>query len=320
MSDFSDYFLSQEYTKIAGLGNKLGEIRDIIDWEKFRPIIADMYRDNKEVGGRPHNDEILMIKMLVLAGWHGLSDYEVELLAMDRLSFRHFLGYPERIPDRSTVWRFREKLTEKGKVHLIWEELQRQLDEKGYAIKRGTIQDATFITSDPGHAKADKPRGDDAKTRRSRDGTWGKKGTKSEFGFKLHTIIDKDNQFIRRFDTSTASLHDSQIDLSQKGETVYRDKGYFGTVPFASMDKTMRRAVRGKELSEKDKRRNRAISRTRSLVERPYAVIKRVFNAGHVQVTTHLRVHAKNLVSCFCYNLFNLISIKHAERKLSHPG
>jgi len=50
------------------LGDKLGEIRDIIDWEKFRPIIADMYRDNKEIGGRPHNDEILMIKMVVLAG------------------------------------------------------------------------------------------------------------------------------------------------------------------------------------------------------------------------------------------------------------
>jgi hypothetical protein len=28
-----------------------------------------------------------MIKMRVLAGWHGLSDYEVELLAMDQLSF-----------------------------------------------------------------------------------------------------------------------------------------------------------------------------------------------------------------------------------------
>ena len=310
MSDFGDYFLIQEYTKIAGLGNKLGEIRDIIDWEKFRPIIADVYRDNKETGGRPHNDEILMIKMLILAGWHGLSDYEVELLAMDRLSFRHFLGYPDKIPDRSTVWAFKEKLTSKGKVHLIWDELQRQLDEKGYAIKRGTIQDATFITSDPGHAPADKPRGDEAKTRRSRDGTWGKKGTKSEFGFKLHTIIDKENQFIRRFDTSTASVHDSQIDLSQKGETVYRDKGYFGSVPFASMDKTMKRSVRGHPISTKDKRRNRAISRVRSLVERPFAVIKRVFRSGHVKVTTHLRVHVKNLFACFSYNLFNLVTVQ----------
>jgi IS5 family transposase len=308
MSGFADYFLHEEYTKIAGLGNKLGEIRDIIDWEKFRPIISDMYQDNKEIGGRPHNDEILMIKMLVLAGWHGLSDYEIEFLAIDRLSFRHFLGYPEKIPDRSTMWVFREKLTDKGKIHLIWEELQRQLDEQGYSIKRGTIQDASFITSDPGHAPADKPRGDDAMTRRSRDGTWVKKGTKSEFGYKLHSLIDKEFQFIRRFDTSTASLHDNQIDLSQKGETVYRDKGYFGTVPFASIDKTMKRSVRGKPISTKDKRRNRAISRTRSLVERPFAVIKRVFHSGHVMVTTHLRVHVKNLFACFSYNLFNLVT------------
>jgi len=308
MSGFGDYFLHEEYTKIAGLGNKLGEIRDIIDWEKFRPIISDMYQDNKEIGGRPHNDEILMIKMLVLAGWHGLSDYEIEFLAIDRLSFRHFLGYPEKIPDRSTMWVFREKLTDKGKIHLIWEELQRQLDEQGYSIKRGTIQDASFITSDPGHAPADKPRGDDAMTRRSRDGTWVKKGTKSEFGYKLHSLIDKEFQFIRRFDTSTASLHDNQIDLSQKGETVYRDNGYFGTVPFASIDKTMKRSVRGKPISTKDKRRNRAISRTRSLVERPFAVIKRVFHSGHVMVTTHLRVHVKNLFACFSYNLFNLVT------------
>jgi len=310
MSGFGDYFLNQEYMKIAGLGNKLGEVRDLIDWEKFRPIISDMYHDDKEIGGRPHNDEILMIKMLVLAGWHGLSDYEVELLAIDRLSFRHFLGYPEKIPDRSTMWVFRENLTKYGKIHLIWDELQHQLDEQGYSIKRGTIQDASFITSDPGHAPADKPRGDAAKTRRSRDGTWARKGNKSEFGYKLHSLIDKDYQFIRRFDTSTASLHDSQVDLSQKGETVYRDKGYFGTVPFASIDKTMKRSVRGKPISMKNKRRNRAISRTRSLVERPFAVIKRVFHARHVMVTTHLRVHAKNLFACFSYNLFNLVTIR----------
>ncbi|MGA2162782.1 MAG: IS5 family transposase [Methanoregula sp.] len=320
MSGFGDYFLRQHYAMGAGLGDNLGEISGLIDWERFRPILSDMYRDTKEEGGRPHYDEILMVKMLVLQGWYGLSDYEAERQATDRISFRHFLGYPEKVPDRTTLWLFRERLTEKGKIHLIWEELQRQLDDQGYRIKRGTIQDATFITSDPGHAPADKPRGDEAKTRRSRDGTWMKKGKKSEFGYKFHVLTDKENQFIRRFDTTTASVHDSQIDLSQKGETVYRDKGYFGTVPFASIDKTMHRAVRGRKLSEKDKRRNRAINRTRSLVERPFAVIKRVFHAGHVMVTTHLRAHAKNLVSCFCYNLFNLFRIRTAQRQLSHPS
>ena len=167
-----------------------------------------------------------------------------------------FSGVSGEGTHRTTLWLFRERLTEKGKIHLIWEELQRPLDEHGYRIKRGIIQDATFITSDPGHACAEKPRGDEAKTRRSRNGTWMKKGNKSNFGYKLHSLIDKDHQFIRRFDTTTASSHDSQIDLSEKGETVYRDKGYLGPVPFASIDKTMKRAVRGRELSEKDKRRN----------------------------------------------------------------
>jgi IS5 family transposase len=172
------------------------------------------------------------------------------------------------------------------------------------------VVDDPFITSDPGHAPAEKPRGDAGKTRRSRDGTWAKKGSKSEFGYKLHSLIDKEYQFIRRFDTTTASTHDSQVDLSEKGETVYRDRGYFGTIPFASMDKTMKKAVRGKPLTIKEKRRNKAISRVRALVERPFAVIKRGFHAGHVMVTTIRRTHAKNLFACLSYNLNNLVKVQ----------
>lgn len=312
MSTFRDYFFHQQYSRVAELGDKLGEIKKLIDWEKFRPILIDLYQDTETEGGRPHIDEIVMVKILFLQAWYNLSDYDAERQANDRISFRHFLDYPDVIPDRSTIWKFRERLNEKGKVHLIWDELQRQLDEKGYQVKRGVIQDATFITSDPGHAPSDKPRGDEAKTRRSRDGTWAKKGSKSEFGYKLHSLVDVEHQLIRRYDTTTAAMHDSQIDLSQKGETVYRDRGYFGTKPFASMDKTMKRAVRGKPLSVKDKRRNRAISRTRSLVERPFAVIKRVFHSGHVLVTTMIRVHVKNLFSCFAYNISQLMTIQHA--------
>ena len=76
------------------------------------------------------------------------------------------------------------------------------------------------------------------------------------------------------------------------------------------MDKTMKKAVRGKPLTIKEKRRNKAINRVRALVERPYAVIKRVFSAGHVMVTTVLRTHAKNLFVCFSYNLYNLLTVR----------
>ena len=66
--------------------------------------------------------------------------------------------------------------------------MRSKLDSLGLQIKQGMIQDATFIHSDPGHAKADKLQGDEAKTRRSRDGTWTKKGGKSHCGYKLHNI------------------------------------------------------------------------------------------------------------------------------------
>jgi IS5 family transposase len=112
----------------------------------------------------------------------------------------------------------------------------------GLKVKQGVVQDATFITSDPGHAKADTPRGNEAKTRRSKDGTWAKKGSKSFFGYKLHSKPDMDYGLIRDLETTTASVHDSQVDLSSEGEVVYRDKGYHGTTPKGYSATTKRRA------------------------------------------------------------------------------
>jgi len=310
MSTFTNFAIRHEYASLAALGDRLGEISGLIDWDAFRPLLADLYTNTEGRGGRPNCDVVLMIKLLVLQQWYGLSDPELERQAIDRISFRHFLGYPASIPDRSTVWLFRERLAITGKETAIWDEFQRQLDEQGLTIKRGVMQDASFITADPGHASADIPRGEQARTRRSRDGTWAKKGSKSYFGYKLHILMDKDHQIIRRIETTTASLHDSRIDLSQKGETVYRDKGYFGVKPQASMDKTMHRATRGHPLSIKENRRNKAISRTRALVERPFAMIKRVFKAGHLMVTTVARVKVKNTFSCIDFNLRQLLTLK----------
>ncbi|MBP2134447.1 IS5 family transposase [Methanomicrobium sp. W14] len=92
------------------------------------------------------------------------------------------------------------------------------MDLKGLTIRKGMIQDATFIHSNPGHKKVNTPRGKEAKTKRSKDGTWTKKGEKSHFGYKLHAILGRDYDLIRRIYTTTASVHDSQIDLSREGE------------------------------------------------------------------------------------------------------
>jgi len=132
MDTFRDSFFHRQYSTLEGLGDRLGEIKSLIGREKFRPILSDMYHDNEIDGGRPHVDEILVVRMMVLQGWYGLSDYEAERQANDRVSFRHSLNYPGTIPDRSTIRGVRERLASQGKVHLIWNKLQRQRDEKGY--------------------------------------------------------------------------------------------------------------------------------------------------------------------------------------------
>ena len=304
-----DFGLNEAYERKKKLGDPLNEIGSLIDWEAFRPILYGMYRNHTERGGRPNKDEVLMLKLLVLQQWYGLSDPELERQVVDRLSFMKFLGLPETIPDFTTVWNFRERLTESGRDRAIWEELQRQLDSLGLTVKQGTVQDATFITADPGHAKADTPRGEEAKTRRSKDGTWAKKDSKSYFGYKLHTKLDIEHGLIREFETTTASLHDSQVDLSKQGEVVYRDKGYQGAEAngYAA---TMKRAARDHPLSIWDQLRNQRIAKKRAPAERQYAVIKRVFKAGHVLVTTVERVKIKMLITAFCYNLYQVFTLR----------
>jgi len=305
MDSFDSYMLRKLYKETARHGDKLAKIEKQINWNKFRPIIQPMYHNKTSRGGRPNMDPVLMVKLLVLQAWYGLSDPELERQAGNRIDFMHFLGYPKKAPDYSTVWQFRERLAETGRDKLVWAELQRQLDMKGLTVRKGVVQDASFITSDPGHARADKPRGDGAKTRRSRDGAWVKKGGKSVFGYKLHMKMDLDHGLIRCLEASAANVHDSRVDLSRPGEVVYRDKGYQGVKP-RGYDATMKRAARGHPLSIWDRLRNRRISRKRCPGERPFAVIKRVFGSGHVLVTTLDRVRVKLVFACLCFNLAQL--------------
>ena len=305
MDSFDSYVIRKLYKETTKHGDKLAKIEKLVNWNTFTPIIQPMYTNQGPSGGRPYMEHVLMVKLLVLQAWYGLSDPELESQAGNRIDFMHFLGFPEKAPDYSTVWRFRERLAESGRDRLVWKELQRQMDEKGLTVRKGVVQDASFITADPGHARVDKPRGEEAKTRRSRDGAWVKKGGKSVFGYKLHAKMDLYHGLIRELEATAANVHDSRIDLSRQGEVVYRDKGYQGAVP-RGWDATMKRASRGHPLWIQDKLRNMRISRKRCPGERPFAVIKRVFGSGHVLVTSLSRVRVKLVFACLGFNLFQL--------------
>jgi IS5 family transposase len=130
------YFTLKEEYKYFQLGeDKLSEIDSLIDWKTFRIILESMYINKTVSGGRPETDVIMMFKMLVLQQWHGLSDFELEKQCIDRISFRKFLGFPEYIPDSTTVWLFRERIIENFKEEGIWGKLQSQLDALGLQIK-----------------------------------------------------------------------------------------------------------------------------------------------------------------------------------------
>lgn len=76
---------------------------------------------------------------------------------------------------------------------------------------------------------------------------------------KLHTLSDMDYVLILRMETITLRFMTAQIVLSQPGEIVYRDLGYF-EVACKGYNATMKRAVRDHPLGIRDKMRNKRIS------------------------------------------------------------
>jgi len=116
---FEKFVLKQQYKKVQGLGDRLDHIKDIIDWEKFRPFISDLFRDDEITGGRPHYDEVVMMKVLALQRFYGLSDQETEFQINDRTSFKNFLGFPDKIPDYTTIWTLKERM-QKTVISTSW--------------------------------------------------------------------------------------------------------------------------------------------------------------------------------------------------------
>ena len=78
MNSFNQHLLKQEYNKLAKLGDRIAKADKLVDWEAFRPIIRDLYRNDSELGGRPNHDEVVMVNFLVAQQWYRLSDEEAE--------------------------------------------------------------------------------------------------------------------------------------------------------------------------------------------------------------------------------------------------
>lgn len=324
---FRQFVLREEYEKVQGLGDRLNHLKGMVDWERFRPFFANLFFDDDETGGRPHYDEVVMMRVLVLQRLYGLSDQETEFQINDRSSFKNFLGFPEKLPDYSTIWRLKERMQAEGTLDSIWNELQRQLGAKGLKVRTGVIQDASFIEADYGKKrhcgeKRANKKGEKAEytekqlAHMDKDGTFAVKNQEIHFGYKLHQKTDVDFGLIREFDVTTASTHDSQVDLTESGDNAaYRDKGYAGVKPHPDVkDMTMKKAARNRPLTREEKTFNKRVAKIRAPGERPFAVMQRVFRGGCTRVKNLKRVTIEQAMECFAFNLYQLFTLAKRGR------
>ena len=123
MKNLINFALREKYKKVKELRYRLEDMKELINWGQFTEILPK----NVTTMGRPEYDKILMLKILFLQGWYSISDQETEFQIYDTLSFQQLLDYPEPIPDFSTIWRFREELTEADITDKIWKSYKPKL-------------------------------------------------------------------------------------------------------------------------------------------------------------------------------------------------
>src|ERR1700730_2625958 len=143
-----------------GLGRegRLDRLSALVKWYRFEKLLKGL-RDESSPG-RPGYLPLVLFKALLLQSLYGLSDVELEDALADRLSFRKFIGLSlaEAVPDSTTLCRFRNLLIEEKRLEKLFGDLDRQLEQAGVILKRGTMLDATLIET----AAAAPPRGDHA--------------------------------------------------------------------------------------------------------------------------------------------------------------
>jgi transposase, IS5 family len=305
---------------VTGAGKTvLDEIVAAVDWE---PVAAVLGSRGGAGPGSPSYPALVLFRCLLLGAWHDLSDPALEKAVIDRFSFRRFAGLSmqDRVPDHSTLWRFREQLAADGVIERLFAEINRQLETRGLIVKRGTLIDASLVA-----AAARPPRrnaagkAESAAISHDADARWGRKGKTSVFGYKVHIGVDQDHTIIRRVELTDASVTDTgPADALIGGDerAVYGDQAYYTHARHARLtaagikDRLMRRPNKHHpQLPARHRRRNRLIGRVRSAVERPFAVFKQHYGLRRMRFFTLARNKAHVVLACCAYNLRRTVTV-----------
>lgn len=287
--------------KIDSNGDPLVLLKEAVDWELFRPELDKLReKERKSNAGRKAYDVILMFKMLIMQSLYNLSDDQIEIQVLDRLSFMRFLDLRigDDVPDSKTVWVFREALNAEDRAKRLFLMFDEFLRQNGFQARKGQMIDATIVrvpvqrnTPEENQrikdGEGDKLKGEwePAKSaQKDIEARWTVKNGKSFFGYKDHIDSDVKNKLIRDYVVSDASVHDSNhfvelLDMDNSSQDVWADSAYRSEEHLEALsslgyrEHIQRKGYRGRPLSEREKRGNRTRSSVRSRIEHVFGAM-----------------------------------------------
>jgi IS5 family transposase len=273
-----------------GSNEKLRRIDALLDWSRLEPLMSGL-REGE--AGRPPYAALSMLKALYLQALYDLSDPGMEEALTDRLSFRRFCGFglDATTPDETTICRFRLAAAKAGVLERCLAEVNRQLDQRGLMLKKGTLMDASIVAAT--HKPPKKDAGMGASNRREPGADWTTKNGKSFFGYKLHVGVDQSSGLIRKAVLTPARVTDNAMAealISGDEAAVYADRIYESKARRASLKA---RGIKDRIMHRRHKYmpalphwmivRNRLIARRRAPVESVFSAMKRIYGKARTR-------------------------------------
>jgi transposase, IS5 family len=267
----------------------LQEMNIVVPWADLVGLIQPHAPPGKT--GRPPFSVEALLRIHFMQQWFTLSDPAMQEALHDTPLYCEFARLDpgmSRLPDESTILRFRRLLEVNDLAPQIMTTVNAMLSARGLLLKAGTAVDATLIAAPSSTKNKDAAR--DPEMHQT------KKGNQWHFGMKAHIGVDADSGLVHTVIGTAANVHDvtqANALLHGKETSAHGDAGYQGANKrpnarqdirwYIAMRPGKRRAL-GKAsamnvLAEKIEKLKASV---RAKVEHPFRVIKRQF--GHVKV------------------------------------
>jgi IS5 family transposase len=267
----------------------LAQMERVVPWAALVELVSPYAPEGMK--GRPPFPVQTMLRIHFMQQWFTLSDPAMEEALHDIALFREFsgLGWDSRLPDESTILRFRHLLEKHKLAEQILAVVNDLLRDKGLMLKVGTVVDATLIAAPSSTKNASGER--DPEMHQTR------KGNQWHFGMKAHIGVDAESGLVHTVRGTAANVNDvveaNSLLLHGQETDVFADAGYQGAAkrPDAKDDVNWHVAMRPGKRRTLDKAKTvdklidqveRIKASVRAKVEHPFRVIKQQF--GHVKV------------------------------------